>query len=652
MRKPLHLSEKASGPEPHSPVLSGGQSFQEKFGGPVALESIDAERHVKRMAAIEAGELGMDRVQDEDFDKLIRHANPETKQDRLNLATKLLGQTPAARIVKREIVDVAMREHLARREGRALEAGSIRQLSALDGAEVSPADKIHPLQRVREALQSRRDAGAMFRKLTGFGIGHRREDAVMLLDDDDRPVIKLAPETAQMLGGDRRFDNALKLLKQAHRGDRPENLSAQIAAAVKAAEGGERDKAIGDHWIFEDTADRVAVAEESFAALSSRDVTPAERTVAMLTLTTALAAETMPRERALLMLMDTVPLLGNLRAAEATLESGRAALAAFKRGNTNAGVREAGVTVINALGAIGGLGTPVAAITKRAAVKATMKRNQRLNIVDTSEKRQAKSQGVPEAARQRAEDMANRKFGTQFSQQDWVDFNGKLSELPRGLRSIASNHLRLIIGRSGEYFMHDVIKRWKPKALTGGEFERLRAVEIERGIKQISPELKELLGRLKFSRDGKTVHADGSIPDARAMTFNGRVRLSDLKNENNLPMAAEVKTGGSRSSQNKAYAENADTREKNYGDPQSIDSVAFFKPNQDEWKKYYDESIQNSMRQLISSGQLSNKEASKIRRKLLDAAKVIDMQALYSAFISENVTAIALRAGMRELNAD
>lgn len=607
MRKPLNSSERASGPEPQTSVLASGQSFQEKFGGPVALESIDADRHVKRIAAIEAGEIGLDRVQNEDIDKLIRHSTMETRQDRLNLAAKLLGQTPMARIVRREIADVAQRQTSARQRGARVDPKSIAQLSTLDGAPGSAADKLHRLRKVHEAMGDRRAAGAMFRKQTGFGIGHGRVDEVILLDDDDRPVIRLASDTAQMLAGDRRFDKALKLLKQAHLGGRPENLTAQIAAAIKAAEGGARDRAIGDGWVFEETADRIKLAEGSFRALSRPGLPPAARALAIQTLTTALAAETMPRERGLQMLMDTVPLLGNLRAAEATIESGKAALAAYRRGDNAAGGREAIATLVNAFGAVAGTATPVAAVAKRSVIKVTLQRNKRLKSADTEERRQAKLQGVPEAARQRAEGIANKKFGTQFTKQEWEAYNAKLDELPQDLQKLAKNHTRQIVGRSGEYFMHDIIKRWKPGTLTGAELDRLRAIEVERGFRDITPELSKRFDRLKFSRDGKTVHADGIVPDAQAISEGRRLRLKNLKPGNNLPMAAEVKTGSSRSDQKFSYAQNGNLESKKYKNPRTLNSTAFFKPSNDEWRVYFDESIQFSMKELIVSGKISKK---------------------------------------------
>ncbi len=271
-------------------VIEGATSFADKYAAPVAAAMAE-EARAKRLQDLANGKIGRDRLQDADAESLIAGVTRRNLQERANQARAIFGGTPFERSIMATI-----------------QAAAYGPLPAEDKAKHSAA--------IAAAVMQMRTDAAAFRKQTGFGRSIVKRGMVQLLDDDDRPVTSLAPDTAQNLT-EPRFQPALAVLKAAAQG-KAIPLDA-LTAAIQASEGD--DRAIGDGMLFMERADRIAAAERIIATITQPNISPTARTPLLQALFKALAEEAYAHRRTAQAVLDAAPIIGNIRSGEAAYES-------------------------------------------------------------------------------------------------------------------------------------------------------------------------------------------------------------------------------------------------------------------------------------------------------------------------------------------
>lgn len=607
-------------PQPRPPfktVLSEGESFATKYvrRPPPPLEAIDAEAAASRMQAFAAGKIPLDQQTEEDLRVLIDHTTPENKEERLGVARHVYGVGAFGRMVEREIVAAA--------------------LSSAHPSRPKLHKDVDALLAPRNVIADRAEQGRAFRDVTGFGIAHLRHGLVNLLDDDNQVAVTLSADIAGNLAGDPRFSPALKLIAAAHRGERPADARASAAAAVRAAKGGEREQAVGDSLIFKSDEERVDLAEQGLALLAEPDLAPEARQIAVLGLITALAPEATPAKRSLRLLMDMAPGFGNVRAFEAMLESGEAAFAAFERGDYAEGGAETVATFFNALGAVAGIGTPVAAAASRS-VRQTLKRSLRRGVERGAERRAARSVGKADAARRRTETMTNRPVGRQLEPEEWKAYRDVVKDLPPKVQRSVITRLHQAIGDAGELFFEPILQRWKPKSLSSAQLMRRRAREIARGELKPSKAARKHAATLRKSRNGHTVEADALVDDVVIIREGNSIYIIDSKNGPKLkPTEIEIKTGKTRTKQNSAYIENSKPTLAVESPNQTLNDYIYVHINQDEWKSHLQKSLKFRLKSLTRDLDLTDYEVRALNRKILKIFEVADFEEWTRIFLTE-----------------
>lgn len=628
----------------HKTIAGSGISFREKYApllieeyppppeaadaAPPTLEDLTPPRRTlqeieNRWQALDDGKLAIDEIDNEDLQGLVLNANDDNKQKYVNFVKRAFGKTPEARSVAREIV------------------GSVAYHKGDDGPrslETAQPGLLRNLRKARAFLADRKLQGQAYRQQTGFGIGAVREHTVTLLNDQNEVMVVVPQAAAVELVEREKYGLGLDVLRAAESGADGDQLMAAANAAIDQVYG---KKAVGDALVFGDKESRSEAAAQAIQILQAENVPPPQRLAARQSLAMALFAEAMPHKQTLQLLMDMAPVIGQLRSAEAAVESGQAAIAAYESGDHAEFAAQTGLTVLNILGMAGG-GVTLTAGAASKAVRATTARHTRRGLERFHEFLDARKMGKEGAARARAQSMARRNFGAQKDGVNEKKLEAFYASLDPALAKSIRSRMINVIGDAGEFYFERLLRRWQPHAVTEADIKRsIRRWEALGRIDE-ADNARALREQLKMSNKKGNAVADVLVDGFQVRGEGDTLEFIDLTGQGRaLPSFLDVKTGGRKDPQRDVYDE-AVTPE-NEATEATHSSFAYIHVTSDEWRHYLNESLKHHLKSLKKKTGFDQKQIDKLRRDIMRAYETVELSEWAKLFGAESALAAALR---------
>lgn len=573
----------------------------------------------KRMQQLHEGTLPAHKVKIVDARIIAMGATRLNKNQSTNYAKRYMQGAPGQQSLVREINNAAT-----------LNQDGYDDHEPNEGALDKAYSHIAKLQR----------EGAIFHAATGLGIGLPIDDHVNLIDDDGHVIVNLPEKTARALAKDPKLQPGFQLFQMAYRGETPPDINAAANAALDVVG---QDRKFGDAWLFKSREDRLDSIRDAFAALRTPNIGDKARRLASQSLAMALLAEALPHKQAHQMLMDMIPLLGNYRAAEDAMRSGKAALEALERGDEAEAAALMGETFMHVIGALGGVATSAAAASSKS-VKATVTRKVEAHKNRKAEKTDPEAKDAADGARRRAEGMANRSVGRQLTGEEWAKFDQITSGLPSDVVNSIRSRLYGTIGAAGEDFFEEILRRWKPRAVSEAKIREIQRSVVARLFGDPSAKVQQISEALDRVRNGKRVRADVILDDVVIEWDNGRIIFKDIETGSNLlEVGIDIKTGKLNESQDLAYRENSRSEKKFRDEPQTLEDYAYIHVRPEEWRLYIARTIKEKFRTLSKKKGMSREDVAQIEAQILDMLDVADFQKWTNRLIAEFLIVGVLR---------
>lgn len=274
------------------------------------------------------------------------------------------------------------------------------------------------------------------RQRSGLQAGVPTADRMTFRYPDGRPAIELTPDAGRRFFADRRHEAAHDLIGALVLRSDTSGLPRLVERAATASA---HARSLGDGVLIPNVDDRIDVANSLVATFLESTATQPERDAALQLLATTILIDEMPTVRATRLVLDLLPVIGNLREGEAVVEFTHASGKALAAGDYAAAAKHALSALLSFAGAatgLRGLARSAGKVAERAPGAEFVKASREVAKAQASGQETMPAQGV-------------RSF---VDAQDWA-------QLPKKHQRYAQGLFNVVKGDVGEAQIRDRLRK-------------------------------------------------------------------------------------------------------------------------------------------------------------------------------------------------